>query len=77
MKKRKLPGKLNLNKKAISHLNSKTLNGNGAWFTTGCTDGCSPAQTALNCTGTLCSNDCTNGASEEPVCPITADDFLN
>ena len=66
MKKKSFSSKLRLNKKAISHLN--TTNVKGGWFTTGCTDGCSPAQTEWNCTGTMCSKDCTNGVSEYPAC---------
>ncbi len=74
MKKKKVTVKLNLNKKAISNLNSRTVN--GGWFTTGCSDGCTPVQTAWNCTGTFCSNDCNNGVSREPACTQPGDQFL-
>ena len=65
MKKKKIANKLNLNKKAISHLNEEI---NGGFWSTGCSDGCSPAQTALNCTNAGCSNDCGNGVSRCSAC---------
>lgn len=55
MKKKKINSKLNLSKKIITNLNEVK----GGGFTDGCTDGCSPAQTAWNCTaGGNCSGDC-------------------
>lgn len=70
MKKKTLTG-LALNKKSISNLNKETINGGG--FSDGCTDGCTPAQTWLNCTRANCTNDCTGGISI--LCPM--DDALN
>ncbi|WP_430410275.1 class I lanthipeptide [Kordia sp.] len=60
MRKQKLSG-LNLNKKSISNLNSEAINGGG--FSDGCTDGCTPAQTWLNCTRANCTDDCHGGVS--------------
>ncbi|WP_046755106.1 class I lanthipeptide [Kordia jejudonensis] len=60
MKKKALKG-LALNKKSISNLNKEAINGGG--FSDGCTDGCSPAQTWLNCTQADCTADCHGGAS--------------
>ncbi|MEM6720357.1 MAG: hypothetical protein AAF611_13615 [Bacteroidota bacterium] len=65
MKKKNLKG-LSLNKKLISNLNKDEVM--GGKFTTGCTDGCTPIQTAWNCTRTECSQDCTGGASFLPAC---------
>ncbi|MGH1385717.1 class I lanthipeptide [Kordia sp.] len=61
MKKKDLKG-LSLNKKLISNLNEEQLKG-GIRFTRGCTDGCTPIQTAWNCTRTNCSDDCGGGIS--------------
>jgi len=52
MKKQKMKG-LSLNKKSISQLNNDTIK--GGQFTGGCSDGCTPAQTAWNCTGGNCT----------------------
>ena len=60
MKKKSLKG-LNLNKKSVSNLNSEAINGGG--FSDGCTDGCTPFQTALNCTRANCTADCGNGSN--------------
>ncbi len=64
MKKKALQG-LKLNKKSISNLNSDLINGGG--FSAGCSDGCSPFQTALNCTRPNCTDDCSGGGSI--LCP--------
>jgi len=71
MKKRQLIG-LALNKKSISNLNSNAINGGG--FSAGCTDGCSPAQTALNCTRANCTDDCMGGISI--LCPYGQNDRI-
>ena len=60
MKKKTLKG-LELNKKSISNLNGDAIT--GGRFSDGCTDGCTPFQTALNCTRADCSADCTGGNS--------------
>jgi hypothetical protein len=57
MKKRKLTS-LRLNKKSISNLNSNIIGGAKGWFTTGCTDGCTPFATEGFCTLTNCTADC-------------------
>ncbi|MGH1385765.1 class I lanthipeptide [Kordia sp.] len=63
MKKKKIKG-LSLNKKSISSLNKDQLQGGASAFcTNGCSDGCSPFQTAWNCTRGNCTNDCTDGYS--------------
>jgi len=61
MKKRKL-GKLSINKKSISDLNREIVN--GGLFSTGCSDGCTPFQTAFNCTGDY------GNRSGHPGCPF-------
>ena len=68
MKKKKLKG-LNLNKKSISNLDGNQVNGGG--FTQGCTDGCTPLQTAWNCSRGNCTGDCDNGATYicSNICP--------
>lgn len=67
MKKKTLKG-LELNKKSISNLNAEVVGGK---FSGGCTDGCTPFQTALNCSKGNCSQDCANGST--PFCvPIDA-----
>ncbi len=69
MKKKKVNGKLNLNKKAISNLNAQAVNGG---FTSGCTDGCGPFQTEFRCTQGDCTNDCHTGpASINQSCTCT------
>jgi hypothetical protein len=65
MKKKNLNG-LKLNKKLISNLNEEQIV--GGKFTTGCTDGCTPIQTAWNCTRTECSQDCGGGVSYITIC---------
>jgi hypothetical protein len=60
MKKKDLKG-LALNKKSVSNLNPQEIN--GGRFTRGCTDGCTPLQTAWNCSHGGCTNDCGGGAS--------------
>lgn len=66
MKKRKL-GKLSINKKSISDLNREIVN--GGLFSTGCSDGCTPFQTAFNCTLGNCTGDCGNGSGHSG-CPF-------
>jgi hypothetical protein len=68
MKKQKI-NKLKLNKKSISELNQEII---GGVFSTGCSDGCTPFQTALRCTYFNCTNDC-GGGSGMPSCPL--DDY--
>ncbi|WP_420574002.1 hypothetical protein [Kordia sp.] len=66
MKKQNLKG-LSLNKKSVSNLNQQHVKGGG--ITDGCSDGCTPFQTAWNCTkGADCTADCNNGNSN--LCPI-------
>ncbi|WP_298425996.1 hypothetical protein [uncultured Kordia sp.] len=72
MKKRDLNG-LKLNKKSISNLNPGLII--GGKFTAGCSDGCTPFQTAWNCTRTECSDDCGNGASFIGTCITTNNDL--
>lgn len=60
MKKKALKG-LTLNKKSVSNLNQEAIV--GGRFSEGCTDGCTPFQTALNCTNGNCSQDCGNGSN--------------
>ncbi|WP_430410274.1 class I lanthipeptide [Kordia sp.] len=72
MKKKAIKG-LNLNKNSISNLNSDAING-GRGFTAGCSDGCSPFQTALNCTRANCTDDCAGGISI--LCPMGQDDGI-
>ncbi|WP_298425998.1 hypothetical protein [uncultured Kordia sp.] len=67
MKKKNLDG-LKLNKKLISNLNEDLIV--GGLFTAGCSDGCTPFQTAWNCTRTECSDDCGGGVSYMPICHI-------
>lgn len=67
MKKKNLKN-LSLNKKSISNLNDDAVNGGGVIITSGCTDGCTPIQTAWNCTRTNCSNDCGGGYSLVVIC---------
>ena len=64
MKKQKIKG-LSLNKKSISNLTKSELQGGGFsdYCTFGCTDGCTPAQTAWNCTRGNCTGDCGMGAT--------------
>lgn len=64
MKKQKIKG-LSLNKKSISKLNKDNVQGGGLsdYCTFGCTDGCTPAQTAWNCTRGNCTGDCGHGFS--------------
>ena len=67
MKKKSFKG-LSLNKKSVSNLNPENITGGG--FTAGCTDGCTPYQTAWNCTrGGDCTADCTGGNNSN-LCPI-------
>jgi hypothetical protein len=68
MKKQKI-NKLKLNKKSISELNQEVVHGG---FSSGCSDGCTPFQTALYCTNMNCTGDCGNG-SFFPNCPL--DDY--
>ena len=57
MKKKKLNVKsLSLNKKVISNLNE--IDGGKMLWSGGCTDGCSPAHTLLNCSQQNCTADC-------------------
>ncbi len=69
MKKQKLV-KLSLNKKSISNLRESAILGGS--FSAGCSDGCTPFQTALNCTNTNCTSDCGHG-SGYTNCPF--DDY--
>ncbi|WP_298418850.1 hypothetical protein [uncultured Kordia sp.] len=69
MKKKAIKGFV-LNKNSISNLNSDAINGGG--FSAGCTDGCTPFQTALNCTRANCSADCGNGSNGICTVPIDA-----
>ena len=65
MKKKDLKG-LSLNKKSISNLNKDKITGGDdpiRKFTNGCTDGCTPFQTAWNCSRGNCTGDCDGGAS--------------
>jgi hypothetical protein len=64
MKKKTLKG-LRLNKKNISRLNQEDVMGGFTLgqCTTGCTDGCTPFQSLLNCTEANCTGDCGNGAT--------------
>lgn len=71
MKKQKLTG-LELNKKSITNLNIEIIHGGG--FSAGCSDGCSPFQTALNCTRANCTQDCSGGGSA--ICPYDQDDRI-
>lgn len=71
MKKKNLKG-LSLNKKSISNLNEEQIK--GGRFTRGCTDGCTPLQTAWNCSAGNCTGDCSGGASY--ICLCTPDDEL-
>ncbi len=67
MKKKNLKS-LKINKKSISNLNIE--NAKGGRFTGGCTDGCTPFQTAWNCTeGGACTGDCDGGLSGINKCP--------
>ncbi|XLS30235.1 class I lanthipeptide [Flavobacteriaceae bacterium M23B6Z8] len=75
MKKKNFSTKLMLNKKAISSLNKDNIN--GGFFTTGCSDGCSPAQTQFNCTNGACSKDCHQGVSDPRVCTMPGDQFFD
>ncbi len=68
MKKKNLDG-LKLNKKLISNLNEDLIV--GGLFTAGCSDGCTPFQTAWNCTRTECSDDCGGGISFIGICVTT------
>lgn len=58
--------KLALNKKSISDLNKEVVQ--GGLFTTGCSDGCSPFPTILNCTQTNCTADCNGGTTFNLFC---------
>lgn len=58
MKKQKLK-KLKLNRKSVSNLNASVVK--GGYFTSGCSDGCTPFQTALYCTYGNCTGDCGGG----------------
>lgn len=73
MKKKSFTNKLNLNKKAISHLNGKIV---GGGWSDGCTDGCTPGQSMGNCTNADCSKDCTGGASWHELCTQENDQIL-
>ena len=55
MKKKDFNSKLKLSKNVVSNLTNVK---GGRLITGGCTDGCSPLQTAWNCTQTNCSADC-------------------
>ncbi len=58
MKKRNIKS-LKLKKSSISNLNLEVYKGGG--FTTGCSDGCTPLQTAFRCTLQDCTSNCDNG----------------
>lgn len=59
MKKLKLNQKLKLSKNVISNLDNIKGGIQVIDFpTTGCTDGCSPFASALNCTDGICTKDC-------------------
>ena len=68
MKKKNLKS-LELKKSSISNLNAETLKG-GVDYSDGCTDGCTPFQTALNCTKSNCTDDATKGSLNFTVCII-------
>ncbi|MGH1386252.1 hypothetical protein [Kordia sp.] len=59
MKRKSLQG-LRLKKENISNLSKEELTG-GA-ITGGCSDGCTPFQSAWNCTRGNCTGDCENGS---------------
>ena len=59
MKKKNLQG-LRLKKENISNLRQQQISGGG--ITGGCSDGCTPFQSAWNCTGGDCTGDCDNGS---------------
>ncbi|KAA2239404.1 hypothetical protein F0L74_24695 [Chitinophaga agrisoli] len=63
MKKIKLNvDKLQLSKEKITSLQNAEMDQlKGGDFTDGCSDGCSPFQTAWNCTKADCTADCTGG----------------
>ncbi len=65
MKKRNIKS-LKLKKSSISNLNLEVYK--GGEFTTGCSDGCTPFQTAYRCTLLNCSNDCDAGSNIPFVC---------
>ncbi|WP_298418853.1 class I lanthipeptide [uncultured Kordia sp.] len=73
MKKKAIKG-LALNKNSISNLNIDAINGGALGFTAGCSDGCSPFQTALNCTRANCTADCSGGGSV--LCPMEENDRI-
>ncbi|KAB8152421.1 hypothetical protein EZY14_013495 [Kordia sp. TARA_039_SRF] len=68
MKKQKVT-KLKLSKKSISNLNKSAVKGG---FSEGCSDGCTPFQTALYCTNANCTGDCGGGTGFHN-CPL--DDY--
>ncbi|AXG69564.1 hypothetical protein KORDIASMS9_01787 [Kordia sp. SMS9] len=57
--------KLSLNKKSVSDLNKAVIQ--GGLFSEGCSDGCTPLQTALFCTNANCTGDC-GGGTNFPYC---------
>lgn len=63
--KKKLTKNLKLSKKTVSSLSNEAIKGQG--FSEGCSDGCTPFQTWVNCTAANCSADCGAGSIQNCV----------
>jgi len=66
--KKKFQKNLKLSKKTISGFNDQAIKGG---FSEGCSDGCTPLQTWLNCSAGNCSDDCTGGSYPQCMPPPT------
>jgi hypothetical protein len=62
--KKKFTKNLKLSKKTVSSLSDQAIKGQG--FSAGCSDGCTPLQTWINCTAANCTADC--GGGSYPQC---------